>query len=304
MEPWQPKNKERKAYMLPEFDLLMPKTLSEALEMINKVPDIVPLAGGTSLLVDLRGGRCRPQTLINIGELDELHGVRMEKGYVVVGSAVTIADLKRNSLIAQHGQVLQQATRVFANPLVRNRATMGGNLAYASPAADAAPPLLVLDAEVELVGKAGRRIIPLEEFITGVRRTVCRPDELVTAVRWPLPSSSSIGAFQKLGLRRADTISVLSAAATLHRQENGDCDKVRISLGAVAPTPIRVPAAEESISGERLTPELIAQAADLAAEAAHPITDIRGSAAYRKRVLAVLVKRLLTKLALNDGEEG
>lgn len=287
--------------MLPEFDLLMPKTLPEALEIMNKIPDIVPLAGGTSLLVDLRGGGYRPQTLINIGGLDELHGVRIENGYVVVGSAVTIAELKRNSLIAEHGQVLQQATRVFANPLVRNRATMGGNLAYASPAADAAPPLLVLDAEVELVGRAGRRIIPLENFITGVRRTVRRPDELVTALRWPLPFNGSIGAFQKLGLRKADAISVLSAATMLHRNERGNCDQVRIALGAVAPAPIRVPAAERSMNGERLTPEVIAQAADLAAEAAHPITDIRGSATYRKRVLTVLVQRLLTKLT---GEEG
>ncbi|MCK4411264.1 FAD binding domain-containing protein, partial [Candidatus Bipolaricaulota bacterium] len=121
--------------MLPQFELLMPKTLPEALEMMDKNSKVMPLAGGTSLLVDLRGRLSHPHTLINIGALDELRGIRIEEGYVVVGSAVTMADLKRDVLIAKHGQVLQQATTVFANPLVRNRATIGGNLAYGSPAA-------------------------------------------------------------------------------------------------------------------------------------------------------------------------
>ena len=289
--------------MLPEFELLMPRTLPEALEMMNESSRVIPLAGGTSLLVDLRGRISRPQMLINIGGLDELRGVRVEDGYVVVGSAVTIADLERNVLIAKHGQVLQQATRVFANPLVRNRATIGGNLAYGSPAADAAPPLLVLGAKVELLSKDTKRTVPLKEFITGVRKTVRHPRELITAIRWPIPPEGSVGVFRKLGLRKAGAISVLSIAVMLHRKDAGDCDQVRIALGAVAPTPIRVVAAEDFLDGGLLTPEVIAQAAQLASEATQAIGDIRGSAAYRKRVITALVKRLLTNLAEGTKEK-
>jgi len=289
--------------MLPEFELLMPKTLPEALEMMNESSRVIPLAGGTSLLVDLRGKISRPQMLINIGGLDELRGVRVEEGYVVVGSAVTIADLKHNVLIAKHGQVLQQATTVFANPLVRNRATIGGNLSYGSPAADAAPPLLVLDAEVELMSKDAKRTVPLKEFITGVRETVRYPRELVTAIRWPIPPEGSVGVFRKLGLRKADAISVLSIAVMLHRKNTEDYAQVRIALGAVAPTPIRVAPDEELLSGESLTPKLIARAARLASEATQAISDIRGSAAYRKRVIKALVQRLLTELAEGTKEK-
>jgi len=289
--------------MLPQFELLMPKTLPEALEMMDKNSKVMPLAGGTSLLVDLRGRLSHPHTLINIGALDELRGIRIEEGYVVVGSAVTMADLKRDVLIAKHGQVLQQATTVFANPLVRNRATIGGNLAYGSPAADAAPPLLILDAEIELMSKDAQRAVPLKEFITGVRKTVRHPGELVTAIRWPIPPAGTVSVFRKLGLRKADAISVLSIAVMLHPKDTGDCDQVRIALGAVAPTPIRILAAEELLGREPLTPGVITRAAQLASEATQAIGDIRASAAYRKRVVTALVQRLLTDLAEGTKEK-
>ncbi|MEE8566240.1 MAG: xanthine dehydrogenase family protein subunit M [Candidatus Bipolaricaulota bacterium] len=271
--------------------------------MMDESSTVTPLAGGTNLLVDLRGRLSRPQTLMNIAGLDELRGVHVEDGYVVVGSAVTIADLKHNVLIAKHGQALRQAATVFANPLIRNRATIGGNLAYGSPAADAAPPLLVLGAKVELLSKDTKRTVPLKEFITGVRKTVRHPKELITAIRWPIPPEGSVGVFRKLGLRKADAISVLSIAVMLHRKDTGDCDQVRIALGAVAPTPIRVAAAEDFLDGGPLTPEVIAQAAQLASEATQAIGDIRGSAAYRKRVITALVRRLLTNLAKGTKEK-
>jgi CO/xanthine dehydrogenase FAD-binding subunit len=298
--------------MLPEFDLLMPKTLPEALEMLAEgAPDVVPLAGGTGLLVDMRGGLRRPGLLVNVAGLDELHGVRREDGHVVVGGGVTIAGLLDDPLIARHASVLRDGAAVFANPLVRNRATVGGNLVYASPAADTAPPLLVLEAEVELVSKEGSRRVPLEDFITGVRETVRRPDELLAAVRWPLPAPHSAGAFHKLALRKADAISVLSVAVmvegdgvappTSHRGEGGGyCQQARIALGAAAPRPIRAHAAEEVLRGQPLTPEVIAEAARLSAECAAPIDDVRGSAAYRRRVVGVLVRRLLTEVARNQ----
>lgn len=284
--------------MLPEFDLLMPQTLPEALDLLAEgAPDITPLAGGTNLLVDIRGGRHRPSVLMNIAGLDELRGIRQEDGHLVVGGGVTIAELLDDPQIAQHASVLREAAAVFAHPLVRNRATVGGNLVDASPAADTAPPLLVLDAMVELVSKKGARRVPLEEFMVGVRETLCQPQELLAAVRWPVPPPHSAGAFHKLGLRKAAAISVLSAAVMVEGDESGCCRQARIALGAVAPRPIRARDAEDLLRGQPLTSETIAEAARLSAEATCPIDDIRGSAAYRRRAVEVLVRRLLTKVA-------
>lgn len=283
--------------MLPEFDLLMPKTLPEALEMLAEgAPDVVPLAGGTGLLVDMRGGLRRPGLLVSVAGLDELHGVRREDGHVVVGGGVTIAELLDDPLIARHASALRDGAAVFANPLVRNRATVGGNLVYASPAADTAPPLLVLEAEVELVSKEGSRRVPLEDFITGVRETVRRPDELLAAVRWPLPAPHSAGAFHKLALRKADAIAVVSVAVMVERDEDGRCREARVALGAVAPTPIRAHAAEDFLRDQALTPAAITEAARLAVDDTSCIDDVRASAAYRKRVTDALVRRLLHDL--------
>jgi len=284
--------------MLPEFELLMPETLPEALEMLaGGAPDVTPLAGGTGLLVDMRGGLRRPGVLVNIGGLDELRGVRREDGHVVVGGGVTIAELAEAPLIAEQASVLRQGAQVFANPLVRNRATLGGNLAYASPAADTAPPLLVLEAEVELASKEGKRWVPLEDFITGVRQTACCQNELLTAVRWPLPSPHAVGAFRKLALRKADAIAVVSVAVMVERDEDGRCRETRIALGAVAPTPIRAHAAEDLLRGQALTPTAIAEAAQIAVDHTSCIDDVRASAAYRKRVTDALVRRLLSEIA-------
>jgi len=280
--------------MLAEFDLLTPKVLPEALRMLAESDTpVAPVAGGTNLVVDLRSGRYRPEVVMDISALQELHGIRREDGHIVVGAGTTIAELLDDPLIVQHADVLRQAAAVFANPLVRNRATVGGNLADASPAADMAPPLLVLDAEVELVSRAGSRRVPLEEFMVNVRRTLRQPDELLVAVRWPIPAENSLGRFHKIGLRRADAISVLSVAVMVQIDTQGDCQKARIALGSVAPTPIRAHAAEEFLQGWPLRPERLAAAAELAAEATKPIDDVRGSAAYRRRVARVLTRRLL-----------
>jgi carbon-monoxide dehydrogenase medium subunit len=300
--------------MLPEFELLMPLTLPEALDWLAAgAPAVTPLAGGTSLLVDMRGGSSRPGVLMDVAGLDELHGIRQEDGHVVVGSGVTIAELLDDPLIAQYASVLRQAATSFANPLVRNRATLGGNLAYGSPAADTAPPLLVLGAEVELASQAGTRRVPLEDFWVGVRQTIRRPDELLTSIRWPVPSPDSASAFCKLALRKADAISVVNAAVMVEYFETRFfpenlvsfapapmCRHVRIALGAVAPRPLRARAAEDILRNRPLTPAAIAEAARLAADATSCIDDVRGSAGYRRRVTEVLVRRLLSDIIRNQ----
>lgn len=280
--------------MLPEFDLLTPQTLPEGLEMLAEgAPEAMPLAGGTNLIVDMRSGRHRPGVLVDVAGLDELRGIRREDGHIVMGSGVTIAQVLEDPLIAQHAPIMRDAAAVFANPLVRNRATVGGNLVDGSPAANMPLPLLVLDAEVELASKAGTRRVPLDDFLVGVRQTLRKPEELLTAVRWPLPPSRSAGGFYKVGLRKSDAISVVGVAVMVERDEDGCCEQARIALGSVAPRVIRAHAAEEMLCGQPLTSEVIVEAAHLSAEATHCIGDIRSSAAYRKRVVEVLVRRLL-----------
>jgi len=287
--------------MLPEFDLLTPQTLPEALDILAAgAPKVVPLAGGTNLIVDMRGGRYRPGALMDIAGL-ELRSVQREDGHLVMGSGVTIAQALEDPLIAQYAPVLRESAAVFANPLVRNRATVGGNLVDGSPAANTAPPLLVLDAEVELMSQESTRRVPLDDFLVGVRQTLRQPEELLTAIRWPVPQPRSAAAFYKIGLRKSDAIAVVSVAVMIAYDERGHCERARIALGSVAPRVIRIYAAEEMLYGQPLTDKAIAEAARLSAKATSPIDDIRSSAAYRRRVTEVLVRRLLTKVAQKPG---
>jgi carbon-monoxide dehydrogenase medium subunit len=293
----------REELMLPEFDLLMPETLPEALALLAEgARKVTPVSGGTNLIVDLRGGRRRPGTLMNISGMDGLCGIRREDGHLVIGGGVTVAGLLDEPLVTRHASILKNAASVFGSPLVRNRATVGGNLADASPAADLAPPLLALDAEVELASAEGKRRVPLEEFMVGVRETLLEPQELLVAVRCPTPPPHSAGAFYKLGLRKADAVSVVSAAVMVEGDGDGHCRQARIALGAVAPRPIRARAAEDLLRGRPLDPATIAEAARLATESASPIDDIRGSAAYRRRMIGVLVRRLLAAAAGDSRE--
>jgi len=285
--------------MLPEIDLLRPKTLPEALAMLaERAPAAKPLAGGTNVVVELRDGHHGGKSLVDLSRLQELRGIQRQDGHIVIGGGTTMTDLLMHPLVAAHGSPLKEAAAVFANPLVRNRATVAGNLVDASPAADTAPPLLALGAEVELVCQSGSRWVPLHEFMVGVRKTLIQPHELLRSVRWaaPLPFRSG-AAFYKVGLRKADAISVLSAAVMVECDEAGNCREARIALGAVAPRPIRAAEAENVLRGQTLKADVIAEAAHLAAESTRPIDDIRATAAYRKRVTEVTVRRLLTRVA-------
>jgi CO/xanthine dehydrogenase FAD-binding subunit len=260
-------------------------------------PQAVPLAGGTNLIVDMRSGRHRPSVLVNIAGLDELRGVRRENGHIVVGGGTTITELMADPLIVEHGAPLKHAAAVLASPLIRNRATVAGNLVDASPAADTVPPLLVLDAEVELTSQTGTRRVRLEDFLVGVRQTLRQPDELLTVVRWPVPPTRNAAAFYKVGLRKADAIAVVSVAVMVEYNDEGRCERVRIALGSVAPRVIRAHAAEDALRGQPLTDKVITEAAHLSAEATSPIDDVRGSADYRRQVAEALVRRLLAQVA-------
>lgn len=283
--------------MLPEFELIMPATLDEALTILENRRDAAPIAGGTNLIVDMRGKRHAPSLVVDIGKIQELNFIQIEDGWLRIGSGCSISNILASDFIGQYAPVLHEAAQVFANPLIRNRATLGGNLTDASPASDMAPPLMVMDAEVELRSKTGKRILPLWDYFVGVRKTRLEPTELLSAVRLPIHCGDSRAGFYKLGLRKADAIAVASAAVRLDLSPGGSIDKARIALGSVAPTPVRAMLAENFLVGKIPTQENIAQAGKLAIQAANPISDLRASAEYRRKMVAVLVQKLLERLA-------
>ncbi len=289
--------------MSSEVAIMSPRTLQEALQILSaSVEPITPVAGGTNVVVERRARHGGSTALMNLGKIPELKGIRVENGYVIVGGGTTIAELLSDPIIERHGGPLREAALHFANPLIRNRATVAGNLVDASPAADTAPSLLSLDAEVVLASSTGQRIIPLDQFLVGVRKTLRNPKELVVSIRWPVPDARSASGSYKIGLRRGTACAVISAAVTVTFAADGTVRRARIALGSVAIRPVRAYDAEDSLTGKHLLPETIQATGHLASQAAHPIDDIRGSAAYRRKMAAVLVRRLLTRCAQNPAE--
>ena len=284
--------------MLPEFDLKQPSTLTEALEILAATPTALPLAGGTNLIVDMRSGKLRPQVLIDIGGLQELCCIRQKGGHLLIGGGVTIAELLDDPMIERHAPTLGQMARSFANALIRNRATIGGNLVNAAPCADTAPALLVFDAEVELASVNGSRRVPLEEFLVDAFRTIRRPNELLTAVRVPIPSETTVGGFEKMGLRKISCMAKVDVAVRVETDDGGLVTNARVAVGAASAVAIRARRAEEALIGRTLSGESIDAAADFAAGAAEP----RSGSEYKRQMVRGMTRRLLARLA--DGGEG
>lgn len=275
--------------MKPEY--LAPPTLEEAVQRLCADPQAAIIAGGTDLIPELRLGKRRPPLLVDLRRLP-LDGIEAVEGRLRLGAGLTHARLCAAPQVQRCLPMLAAACAEIGGPPVRSRATLGGNLCTASPAADTIPPLLAYDAEVELFGPAGARRLPLEQFLLGPRRTALEVGEILTAVSVPLPPERSAGRFIKLGKRNAMAIAVVSVAARLDLDDRGAVRAARVALGSVAPTPIRA-AAEAALVGGRPSPDLFVSAGALAAQSAAPISDVRAAADYRRRMVAVLTRRAL-----------
>ena len=277
--------------LLPRFGYRRATSLPQATTLLAENPEAQALAGGTDLLVDLRERRRTPHLLVDVSGLPELGGIAAVDGRTRLGGGVTVAELAASSLVAERLPALHAAAHDFADFLTRNKATLGGNLANASPGADLVVPLLALDAHVVLTGPSGERTLPLDKFLVGPRRSALRAGELVRQVLVSLSGAAQF--WYKLGLKRGGAIAVVSVATWLRLDGDGRCQDVRIALGAVAPRPFRATEAEAALVGEALTPGAIARAAEQAAAAARPITDVRGGADYRTAMVRALVARAL-----------
>ena len=252
------------------------------------------VAGGTNLVPDVLFGRKKIARAVDISRLDELRFIEEADGKIRIGALATVTDLLESELIRAAASPLYESALEFAGPLVRNRASVAGNLMDASPAADLAPPLLVQDAVVELASAEGERSLPLSEFFLDYRKTAVRPEELMKAIVIEPLKTDDRCAYYKLQLRRAMAIAVLGVAVVL-RMEKSVCVEAAISLGAVAAVPYRAQAAEACLRGKEVGEADIEAAAAAAEDSARPIDDVRASAAYRKKMCGVLVRRLLKK---------
>jgi CO/xanthine dehydrogenase FAD-binding subunit len=285
------------------MDFLQPTSWTDALAVRAERLDAVPIAGGTDVMVDLNFDRRRPGALLDLGRVPELREWTTENGWIRLGAGVPYARIIDDLRAALPG--LAMASRTVGSPQIRMRGTVGGNLGSASPAGDAHPPLLAADAVVEVESAArGTRRIPVADFFTGVKRNALAEDELIAAVL--VPPASGPQQFCKVGTRNAMVIAVSAFACALHP----DRKAVGTGIGSAAPTPRRALEAEAFLAGELEDaglwesrgelPEALARAfGERVAEAASPIDDVRGSAAYRRHSLSVMARRAAT-WAWND----
>jgi CO/xanthine dehydrogenase FAD-binding subunit len=285
------------------MEVLLPDTLDEALDLAAANPNVVPIAGGTDVMVELNMDHGRPETLMDVSRIAELREWRREDGHLFLGAGVSYT-----RIIEELGELtpLVQASRSVGSPQIRNRGTVGGNIGTASPAGHALPVLAAFDAEVVLVRSGGSlRSVPWNAFLTGVKQTSREPGELILGARWSPPRGP--GSFSKIGTRNAMVIAV--ASVCLQLDEDGR--SVRAALGSVAPTVVRATEAEVFAAAALeeagawddpaapLGEAEVGRFGELVADAGSPIDDVRGTGAYRRHACAVLARRALS-WALED----
>lgn len=287
--------------LLPKFDYHEPRSVDEATRLLDEIGNEASvLAGGTDLLVNMKMGKSAPKHVVSLSRIEDLKGVKMDQGALTLGACVTAGELKDQEQIKSEFNGLCQSAGSLGSPLIRNLATVGGNIVTARPAADLPPTLMAYGASVVLKKEKGERIIPLEEFFKGPGQTVIEPEEILCAVVLNEPPPYSGGGYVKLGVRKALEISLVNVAAFMVLDgPNGPIKESRIVLGSVAPLPMRSPSAEAVLIGERPDDALFERAGNAASKDAKPIDDFRGSAEYRREMVKVLTRRAL-KLAYEE----
>jgi xanthine dehydrogenase small subunit len=270
-----------------------PRSLEEALEILfQRAGELRPVAGGTDILVQAKDGKVDRALLFDLSLVPEMKGIEDRADHIRIGAGVTHADILDSPLVDRWCPALPMACAWVGGPQIRNRGTIGGNVAHGSPAGDAIPPLYVADAVVEVVSVSDRRLVPIAEFFLGPRKTVLASDELIVGFR--IPKRPGVhGAFLRLGQRQAQAISKVSIAVAMTFKD-GRPDWVRVAFGAVAPTVIRAPETEKALMAGGY--DALKRAMDAVRAEVRPIDDVRSTAAYRRAMSAVLLERAIRRI--------
>jgi carbon-monoxide dehydrogenase medium subunit len=277
------------------FDYHTPGSIGEATALLARLGDDAKvLSGGQSLIPLMKLRLSSPRHVVDINGIQGLDGVREADGFLRIGALTRESDLEESAIVRTRYPLLHDTCKVIADPLVRNLATVGGNLAHADPANDHPATMLALGAEVVAVGTKGERTIPITAFFTGPFATALRPDEILVEIRIPASPARSGGAYLKLE-RKVGDFATAAVAVHVVLSASGTCDQVGIGLTNVGMTPIKATQAEAALKGKRPDAATIKQAAELAAAAAQPSDDLRGSAEYKKDLVRVLTARALRR---------
>ena len=281
---------------IPAFEYAAPRTLSELFEILDgRGKEIQVIAGGTDLMIALKERSVAPKIVVDLGRLrNELGDVAVEDGVLRVGALATFSQIESSPFVARYANALRQAAADVGTLQIRSIATLGGNLATASPAADSAPPLIALGANVILLSASGQRSLPAQGVFAGPKRNGLRPGEIVSSVEIPAKGEAR-SAWTRSAVRKENVLSTVSVAVAT-TVKDGRFGASRVALGAVAPTPILAEKATAAMTGSEATEDQAERVAALAAEDARPISDIRASANYRKRLVQVLTKRLILQV--------
>ncbi len=275
-----------------EPPVVSPRSLSEALALLASSDGLRPIAGGTDLMVQITGELGpAPERVLDIWHLDELRGISASDGQLSIGALATYTEIRNSELVQQHLPALAECAATIGAAQIQNRGTIGGNVVNASPAGDTLPVLLAADAVIVLRSASGERAVPAAEFWPSYRVTARRPDELVTAIRIPLPAGRQVR-FRKVGTRQAQAISKVMLALAW-REDGGVWRDVRVAVGSVAPTPIRARETEKVLEGAAPRETTADHAATTIANEIHPIDDVRSTADYRRVVTARILHRML-----------
>ena len=289
------------------FEYHAPTSLNEAISLLQEYGEAArPLAGGTDLVVQMKEKATKfaaPSHIVSLLRVPELSGVSFsESEGLRIGAGATMSQVADSPIIRERYRAIAEGAALVGSIQTMNMATVGGNLCNAAPSADIAPPLLALEAEAVIVGPSGRRKLVLEEFFLGPGKTALAADELLAEVRVPLPPPGTGSAYDRHTPRKQMDIAVVGVAAAL-TMAGERIERVRVALGAVAPTPVRAPQAEAALEGQAPSDELFARAADVSAAECSPIADLRGSAEFRRHIVRVMTKRMLRE-ALDRARSG
>ena len=280
------------------FDYVAPRTIKEVVSVLRRYGHRAKiLAGGTDLLVKMKGRMLTPDVVVDIKRVPGLDEIKFDrKSGLTIGACVTMRQVEVSPVVRAHYPGLAQGAEIVGSVQIRNRATLVGNLCNSSPSADVAPGFMVLGARLRIAGPARARAVPIEKFFAGPGKNVLKTGEWVTHVKVPPPPSRTGSAYVRHTTREAMDIAVAGVAALVtFARRNGICSDVRIALAAVAPTPIRARRAEGLLKGRKLTQSLIEEAATAASEEARPMTDQRGSAEFRRELTKVLTRRMIVQ---------